>query len=452
MSSVLVKNGIVITPSGAYKWDVKIVDGLIAEVGTDLSSSGVEEVIDASGCYVLPGVVDEHVHMREPGLEYKDDFEHGSKAAIKGGVTTVVEHPNTLPPADSAERLLSKAKLLESKAYVDFALLGVLHDANVHEFEDMLAAGAVGFKVFMGPTTGNIPPPSDKALYELLEKSGKTGTRIMFHAEDHSLVEYFTERARKLGEDPSLHDEARPPLAEVYSIAKISVLAKHADGRVHIVHVSSRDALEAIKAAKRAGVDITSETCPHYLVLDKSDYAKYGALIKVNPPIRDSSHRRALLEAVASGFFEAIGSDHAPHAPHEKSGSIWEAASGMPGVQTLLPLVMDLALRGLIPLTRIPQLLSENPAKLLGLWPFKGAVMPGSSGDLVVFDPSGELEVTPEWLEYKHKLSPYLGWRLRGRVRHVILRGHVVVREGELTGIRAGRWVKGVYSRGSASS
>jgi len=442
VSSLLVKNGLIVSSSGVYSSDIKIVDGVIVEIGKDLSKAGVEEVIDARGLYVLPGVVDEHVHMREPGLEYKDDFEHGSKAAIKGGVTTVIDHPNTLPPVDTPSRLLDKARLLESKAYVDFALLGVLHDGNIQYFEDMLSEGAVGFKVFMGPTTGNIPPPSDPSLHEILRLSAKTNTRVMFHAEDHALVTYFTERAKRLGEDPALHIEARPPLAEVYSIVKIATMAKYTGGKAHIVHISSRDALEAIMRAREAGVDITAETCPHYLVLDVEDYAKYGSLMKVNPPIRGGVHRKALLEAVASGLFEAIGSDHAPHSPEEKRRSIWEAAAGFAGVQTLLPIMLDLALRGAIPITSIPRLLSENPARLFKLWPFKGTIMPGSSGDLVIVDPSSEHIVTAEWLEYKHKLSPYIGWRLKGRIKYVVLRGHIVVKDGELTGVKVGKWIK----------
>jgi len=220
VNSLLVKNGLVVTPKGVFKLDVKIENGVISELGRDLSSSGVEEVIDARGHYVFPGVVDEHVHMREPGLEYKDDFAHGSKAAVKGGVTTVIEHPNTLPPVDSPSRVIEKARILESKAYVDFALTGVLHDGNTHLFEDMLGEGVVGFKVFMGPTTGNIPPPSDPSLYEILSKSAKYNTRIMFHAEDHALIVYFTEKTKRQGDNPLLHREARPPLAEVYSIVK----------------------------------------------------------------------------------------------------------------------------------------------------------------------------------------------------------------------------------------
>jgi dihydroorotase len=443
LSNLLVKNGNIVLSTGIYKWDIKVLNGIVVEIGRGISPSGVEEVIDASNCYVLPGVVDEHVHMREPGLEYKDDFEHGSKAAIKGGVTTVIEHPNTLPPVEDSKKLLTKAKLLESKAYVDFALLGVLHDANIFEFEDMIEAGAVGFKVFMGPTTGNIPPPSESTLYEVMEKSAKKNVRVMFHAEDYKLVEYFTERIKKTGRiDPELHTEARPPLVEVHSILKIASITKYAGGHAHIVHVSSLDAIEAIKLAREWGVDITAETCPHYFLLDINDYKRYKALIKVNPPIRGGIHREALLKAIVSGFFETIGSDHAPHTPEEKSKSIWEAAAGFPGVQTLLPLMLDLAFRGVLPLTHIPRLLAENPAKLFNLWPYKGTIMPGSSGDLVIIDPDSYTEVTSEWLEYKYKLSPYIGLRLKGRVRDVILRGHVVVKDGKLTGRKVGVFLK----------
>jgi len=440
---LLVRNGLVVTSRGVLRADVKVLDEVVAEIGRGLSASGVEEVIDASGMLVLPGVVDEHVHMREPGLEYKDDFEYGTRAALKGGVTTVVEHPNTLPPVEDPSKLASKAELLKRKAYVDFALLGVLHDSNTHLFEEMLEAGAIGFKVFMGPTTGNIPPPSDKSLYEVLEKSGKMETTIAFHAEDHAIVSLFTERVKASGRsDPEAHAEARPPIAEVYSIAKIAAIAKHTRGRTLVVHVSSADALKAIRLARRAGVEIYAETCPHYLVLDKQDYGKYGALIKVNPPIRGGRHREFLLKGVVKGWIDTIGSDHAPHAPWEKTGDIWSAAAGFAGVQSLLPIMLDLALRGVIPLVKIPELLSEKPAKLWKLWPRKGALDVGFDGDLVIVNPNNETLVSEDWLEYKHKLSPYTGWRLKGRIEYVVLRGHVVYRNGSITGGPTGEWLK----------
>ncbi|ADV64844.1 dihydroorotase, multifunctional complex type [Desulfurococcus mucosus DSM 2162] len=450
--SLLVRNGLVVTSKGVLRADVRIQDGVITSVGRHLDSSGVDEVIDASGMLVFPGVIDEHVHMREPGLEYKDDFTHGSRAALKGGVTTVVEHPNTLPPVDEPGKLVAKARLLEQKAYVDFALLGVLHDGNTHLFEDMLAEGAAGFKVFMGPTTGNIPPPSEPSLYEVLRESGRMGVTVAFHAEDHALVTYFTEKARSTGGmDPALHDDARPPLVEEYSVVKIAAIAKHTGGRPLIVHISSAQALEAVSQAKRAGVEIYGETCPHYLLLDKPDYARYGSLIKVNPPIRGGVHRARLVEAVAKGGVDTVGSDHAPHAPEEKRRDIWSAASGMPGVQTLLPSMLDLALRNIIPLTRIPLLLAENPAKLWGLWPRKGFIDVGFDGDLVIVDPGSETLVTEEWLEYKYKLTPFTGWRFKGRVRHVVIRGRVALRDGVITGEQKGVWVKPIRIPGYSS-
>ncbi|MEZ0394143.1 MAG: allantoinase AllB [Desulfurococcaceae archaeon] len=445
---VLVRGGTLLLPQGMVEADVKVVEGKVAAIGRGLDPSGVEEVIDARGLLVMPGAVDEHVHMREPGLEYKDDFDHGTLAAALGGVTTVIDHPNTLPPVDSAERLRQKASLLGPKARVDFALLGVLHDGNVDRFGEILEAGAAGFKVFLGPTTGNIPPPSDANLYRIMELSAKHGTTIAFHAEDNSIVALFTERVRSSGRtDPEAHADARPPLAEELAIAKIGLFARRTGGRALVVHVSSSEALEAIERERANGTRIYAETCPHYLVLDVEDYRRYGPLIKVNPPIRGGDHRRRLLRALAEGRIDTLGSDHAPHAPHEKEGDVWSAAAGMPGVQTLLPIALDLALGGAMPLEELPRLLSENPARLFGLYPMKGAIQVGSDGDLVVVDPRGETVVTADWLAYKHKLSPYIGRRLRGRIVHVILRGNVIVRDGKYVGQPVGRFVAGRRTR-----
>lgn len=442
--SLLVRGGSIVTPEGVFRADVKVVDGRIAALGEDLSPAGVDEVLDASGLLVFPGLVDEHVHMREPGLEYKDDFTHGTMAAALGGVTTVIEQPNTLPPVDEPQKLVSKAALLKDKAYVDFALYGVLHDTNTHLMEDLLGAGAVGFKVFLGPTTGNIPPPSEGSLYEILSKSSRLGVTIAFHAEDHQLVSYFTNLVKTSGRlDPQAHEDARPPIAEELAVIKLILMSRRTGGRVHILHMSSREGVELLKEALWEGVNVTGETCPHYLTFSSDDYPKYGTLIKVNPPIRSNPHREALLKAVNEGVISALGSDHAPHAKEEKMRSVWDAAAGFPNVQTFFPVILDMALRGLIKLTAIPKLASENPAKYFGLWPRKGSVRVGSDGDLVIVDPNGKTLVSEEWLQYKHKVTPYLGWELRGEIKYVVLRGHVIVRNGRLvTAEPKGVWIK----------
>ena len=442
--NLLVKNGLVVTSEGIFKMDIKIFEGKIVALGSDLSSEGVDEILDVNGLLVFPGLVDEHVHMREPGLEYKDDFMHGTMAAAVGGVTTVIEQPNTLPPVDEPQKLVSKASLLKSKAYVDFALYGVLHDANTHLIEDLISAGGVGFKVFLGPTTGNIPPPSEGSLYEILSKSSRLGVTVAFHAEDHQLVSYFTNKVRSSGrEEPQAHEDARPPIAEELAVTKLILMSKRTGGRVHILHMSSKEGVELLKEALSRGINVTGETCPHYLTFSSDDYVKYGTLIKVNPPIRSNVHRESLLKAVNEHVISALGSDHAPHTKEEKMKPVWDAAAGFPNVQTFFPVILDMALRGLIQLTTIPKLASENPAKYFGLWPRKGAVKVGSDGDLVIVDPKGKTLVTEEWLHYKHKVTPYLGQELQGEIKYVLLRGYVIARNGELvTTEPKGVWLK----------
>ena len=428
----MVRGGTLVLPGGTFKADVLIEDGTISAVGRDLSRSGVD-VLDATGMLVLPGIVDEHVHMREPGLEHKDDFTHGTMAAAAGGVTTVLEMPNTLPPVEDVKKLEEKARLLSTKAYVDFGLMGVLHEGNADEIEEMLNAGAVGFKAFLGPTTGNIPPPSDGTIYEVLEKSAKLGFTIAFHAENWELVKLFTERVKSSGRiDPLAHVDARPPVCEEEAIQRLILYARRTRGRVHIVHMGAAEGVELLRRARAEGVSVTGETCPHYLLLSAEDYAKYGNLMKVNPPIRDLSHQRELWRGVNDGTISALGSDHAPHTTDEKSRDVWSAASGMIAVQTFLPLMLDAALRGKMPLTKIPELMAENPARLFGIYPRKGAISAGSDGDLVVIDPKAETVIRREDLYAKHPLTPFEGWRLKGRVAYTILRGMVTARDGRV--------------------
>ncbi len=442
--NLLVKGGTLVLPEGLFKADILIIDGKIERIGKGLSRPSGVEVIDASGMYVLPGIVDEHVHMREPGLTYKDDFINGTKAAAAGGVTTVVEMPNTLPPVENSRILKSKALLLRSKAYVDFALTGVLHDSNVHELDDMLSEGAVGFKVFLGPTTGNIPSPNDGTLYEILELSSKYDVTIAFHAEIWDLVKYFTERVKASGrKDPRAHEDARPPICEELAILKLITISKRTGGKVLIMHMAAKEGVELVRYARFRGYRVFGETCPHYLFLSSEDYDRYGVLIKVNPPIRGKDHQKALWDGIRDGTLTNLGSDHAPHAEHEKKGDIWTAAAGFIGVQTFLPLMLDAALRGLIPITKIPEVMSRNPAKLFKLYPRKGTISVGSDGDLVIVSPKEETMIRKENLYAKYPITPFIGWRLRGKIKYTILRGEVIAVDGKVVSKEPkGLWLK----------
>ncbi len=446
--SILVKKGLIVTSTIIYKADIKIIEGKISEIGSNLSNSGVDEVIDANGLYVFPGIVDEHVHMREPGLEYKDDFAYGTAGAALGGVTTVLEMPNTKPPVEDSKVFKEKLSLLSHKANVDFGLYGVIHNSNADKFEELVNAGVVGFKVFLGPTTGNIPPPDDGSLYEVLLKSAKLNVPITFHAENAQLVRYFTQKVKREGRnDPAAHMDARPPICEEDAIRKLILFSKWTGGRVHIVHLAAKEGVGLIKEALSRGIKVTAETCPHYLLLNSRDYEKYGTAIKVNPPIRSEDHQKALWQGIMEGAIITLGSDHAPHAAEEKEGDVWRCAAGFTGVQTFFPLMLDQALKGRLPLTKLTELMSENPARLFGLWPRKGAISVGSDGDLVIVDPKVETVVSKDWLKAKYPITPYLGWRLKGKIRYTVLRGKVLVRDDRLVAEKYGMFVEPMRSK-----
>jgi len=440
--SILVRGGTLVLPKGLIKADVLVEDGVVTAIGKGLSAQSIDERIDASGKLVFPGIIDEHVHMREPGLTHKDNFTNGTKAAAAGVVTTILEMPNTLPPVDSKGVFEEKKRLLEPKAYVDFGLYGVIHDSNADKFDELVHAGAVGFKIFMGPTTGNIPSPNDGTLYEILLKSAKYGITLAFHAENWDLVKYFTSKVKASGRnDPRAHLEARPSICEEDAIRKLILFSKKTGGRVHIVHMSAAEGIELLKYAIYEGLNVTGETCPHYLILSADDYSKYGNLMKVNPPVREKYHQDALWKAVREGVICALGSDHAPHTKEEKLKNVWEASAGFTGVQTFLPLMLDQALRGKLPLSKIPELMSENPARLFGIYPRKGTLAVGSDGDLIVVDPNSETMIHEEDLYAKYPVTPFVGWRLKGRIEYTILRGIIIAVNGRVVDEPKGKWI-----------
>lgn len=432
---ILLKGGALVLKDVVIEADILVEDGRISRVGRSIDS-GYSKVIDVRGKLVLPGAVDPHVHGREPGLEYKDDFSHTSKAALLGGVTTVLEMPNTIPPVDSPSRLLEKKSVLSEKSYVDFGLYAVLYDYDDDldlRIVDLVRSGAVGFKAFMAQTTGNLPPPSFKTIYRALELSKKLGFTVVFHAEDRECVEFFTPRVLKeRREGLRAYSDARPPLCEELSIEYIVSIAKMTGGNAYIAHLSSASALRLIGKHKRASANIYVEVTPTYLFFDYDEHESLGALVKVNPPIRDSKNRIKLWAAMPRGLVDVVATDHAPHAEHEKRTDFWAAAAGVASIQHLVPLVLTSALNGLIPLGKLVELCSENPAKIFGLYPTKGSLLPGADADIVVVDPVAEYVVSEESLAYKNKLTPYVRWKLRGLVDKVFLRGELVVDGGSL--------------------
>jgi len=432
---LLIRGGTLVLKDVVTVGEVLVDEGRVVRIGKSIES-GYTKVVNASGKLVLPGAVDPHVHGREPGLLYKDNFASTTKAAALGGVTTVLEMPNTLPPVDSPGRLAEKRELLSGKSFVDFGLYAVLYDYPgdaESRIRELIESGAIGFKAFMAQTTGNLPPPSFRALYVALKLSRELSYPVVFHAEDRGCVEYFTELTQGRGlEGLVAYSEARPPLCEELSIEYIASIAGATGGRAYIAHLSTSTALAIVKRYRGSSARIYVETTPTYLFFDYEEHSHLGSLLKVNPPVRNSSNRRELWAALRSGLIDVVGSDHAPHAPYEKQGSIWEAAAGIPGVQHVLSLMLHVALEGLIDIGKVVELCSENPAKVFGLYPRKGVLLPGADADIVIVDPSREYVVREEDLAYTHKLTPALGMKLRGRVEKVLLRGELIVDDGKL--------------------
>ncbi len=432
---LVVIDGLVVTPRGTFKASIGIEDGVVVEMGNSATMPPAERRIDANGLLVFPGIIDEHVHFRDPGFEWKEDFRTGSMAAAAGGVTTVLEMPNTEPPTVDRQGFRAKLEEASRKSIVDFGFYAGVVPGRVEELRELAELGAVGVKVYMSETTGIREPVDGLDLVRAMEVAASLNLRAGVHAEEGRMIAALREVLRAGGRrDPLAHMEARPVVAEVLAVAKALLVAKTTGCRLHVFHLTSGEALNAIRALRPLGMDVTAETCPHYLLLEgREALMRLGNVAKVNPPIRSREDAEALWEALRRGEIDAIGSDHAPHLPEEKgAGDVWSAPSGFPGVETMLPLMLTEVHRGRLTFTDVSRLLSEGPARIWGLYPKKGAVAVGSDGDLTIVDPDAESVIRSEGLHSKSKVTPFEGFRVRGLPVYTIVRGEVVMEEGEV--------------------
>ena len=446
---LIVKNGTVVTSDATAEADLAIDDGKFVAIAARGHLDGVQadEVYDATGLHVLPGVIDGHVHFREPGLEYKEDWRTGSTAAVYGGVTTVVEMPNTKPKTDTVENVELKRRLAEEKSYVDFGIIGLLVQDSVPQLRPMAEAGVVGYKCFLGETIGNIPAPDDGMMLDGLREIAATGLRIGFHAENNEIMQHLIRKFKEEGRrDPQAHVDSRPPLAEVESIQRMGLYAKHCGTRIHIFHLSSRDGLDMIDEWRAKGVDITTETGAHYVFKKAEDMDQTGVRLRMNPPVRWGSegHGDYLLQGLRDGRVNAIATDHSPHTQEEKlTGDIWTAISGFPGVETSVAYFLTYAVNsGRMTLQEFVRATSEGPAKMWDMYPQKGAIRIGSDGDLTIVDLNKEGVVRDDELHSKNHVTPFDGDKLKGMPVGTIVRGQIIFRDGQLVGSPAGRMVR----------
>ena len=441
---LIVRNGIIVSPEENVRGDIAVFGGKIVKTGFVDTADTADLIYDADSLHILPGIIDAHVHFRDPGLTEKEDFETGSAAAAMGGVTMIADMPNVIPVTSTSETLNEKIKIAEEKSFIDFALFALLNNDNLNEMEGLKNSGALGFKVFFGSSTGDIASPSPDVLVNQMEKSHELGMRIGFHAESNEINANFTSIAKKETDTPDGFwlDYARPVLSEIKAIQTIISLAYQRNTKIHIHHITSEDGAALISEAKEKEMDITAETCPHYLLFNCNEHTH-----KVLPPIRDESHREALWEAL-DGVIDMIASDHAPHKESEKEMPLWEAPAGLCGVETSVNLLLNEVNKGKLTINDYVRLASENPAKIWGIYPQKGNLKPGADADMTIVDMNKKKLIRASALHSKNKISPYDGTEVQGTPVATVVRGVFVMRDGKLTGKKGyGKQVKPALNR-----
>jgi dihydroorotase len=446
-ADLVIHNGTVVSPDAAIPASVAIKDGAVLAIGAAEAMPPATETVDAAGLYVLPGAIDDHVHFRDPGYPHKEDFASGTAGAAFGGVTTVFDMPNTVPPTGTGTILADKHAIAGEAAHVDFGLYGLLGEDTIAQVPELVAGGVIGFKLYMGNTFGNIPSPSTGATLEAFEIVAATGKRISLHAETATIMARREARMTAAGRrDPLAHLAARPAVVAVEAVARAAILAEWTGARIHILHISSADELRPLAEAKARGVDITGETCPHYLMLSSDDYARFGGIIRVNPPVREAHHQGPLWRALADGTIDVIATDHAPHSPEEKTrNDIWSVDCGFPGVETQMPLMLTEVARGRYSICDYVRWSAVNPAKIWGLYPKKGAIAPGADADIAIVDLRRAWTIDDARIQSRSKISPWHGRAVTGLPIHTLVRGRFVMRDRTLVAGTRG-WGRSVHT------
>lgn len=430
---LILGNGTVHTPGGSGIADIGVTGGRIAAIGASLGDAG--ERIDCTGLDVLPGVIDSQVHFREPGLEAKEDLESGSRAAVLGGVTAVFEMPNTKPNTDSAEAVADKLARARDRMWCDHAFYVGATAANARHLGELeMLPGTAGVKIFMGASTGDLLVAEDAALAEVLAHGRR---RVAIHAEDEARMQ--ARLGERIAGDPASHPVWRDDESAMRATRRILGLARAARRPIHVLHVTTPAELELIAQAKDIA---TCEVTPQHLTLAAEDaYPRLGSYAQMNPPIRSAAHRDGLWHWLNQGVPDVLGSDHAPHTVAEKAKPYPDSPSGMPGVQTLLPLMLDHVAAGRLSLQRLIELTSAGPQRVFGLTA-KGRIAAGYDADFTIVDLKARWTVTEDWLASRCGWSPFTGQTLTGRPIGTVVRGRRVMWDGGLADRAHGRPIR----------
>ncbi len=440
-ADLYIRNGRIVTENSTFIGGIVIREGKISQLVQGTPEIEATETIDATGLVVLPGVVNPHVHFSEPRPDPYEGFLTGTMAAAAGGVTTVIEMPlNAVPPTINREHLQNKQAVVEKTAVVDVGLWGGLVNNNLADLPDLEAGGVLALKSFMSDAGPDFARSDDDIVFAGLQFAAEHQLPVGVHCENEYITRSLKENLQQSGrKDLAAWPESRPPFQELEAIDRAIHLAKASGGQLHIVHISQGDGIRKTAQAKLDGVKVSNETCPQYLLLDLEDYLRIGPTAKCAPAIRPREIVEDLWDCVLAGQVDVIACDHSPCPIEQKEGvadDVWRIWGGISGVQTLLPAILTEGVhrRGLS-LSLLVKMMSSNPARIFGLYPQKGALLPGSDADIVLVDLDKSWTLQAETLLYLHKHSAFVGFDFKGEVVQTLVRGQTVWKEGKITAV-----------------
>lgn len=443
-ADLVIKNAKIYRDGDFFRGGIAVKGGKIVSMGEEAYLPEANEELDAKGLAVLPGVVDTHVHVRDPGHRERGTFATETRAAAAGGVTTFLEHPISSPPPYSPEILKNRIEVAAPQGIVDYAFFGAAGSEYPDEVERIAKEGIVAYKTFLHEAPEGrddefrgLTMANDGAIMDGFRSVSKTGLILTVHAENNDMIQRLIKQFRAEGKVGfEYHAKSRPPITEIEAVEKLIRIAQETGTRLSVAHVSTPEAMELLKQAKARGQDVYLETCPHYLFLTEKTIEKLGPFAKGNPPLRSEKDMEALWDYVNDGSVDFLGSDHGPFLLSEKESGltdIFKAAAGPAAIELTLPLMLTAVRDGKLSLKRMVELLSENAARIFGLAPHKGSLSIGSDADMVIVDLDNEFTVNnKELVTQSRDTTPmYNGFKLIGKPIHTLVRGRIVMKNRE---------------------
>ncbi len=411
---------------------IAIENGRIFKIGKETQMPNADEKTNLGAMLVLPGLIDVHVHLRDEGKAYEEDFFTGTAAAAAGGITTVLDMPNNDPVTMSTKTLNNRMRIAENRSLVNIGFYSEF-PKNLREVVGIVAQGAVGFKLFMARQVGGLNIDDDEALKEAFRKVGELGVPVAVHAEDKALLMANEEKLKRANRhDAAAFLKAHSGHVELKAVERLLAVSAGTGVRLHFCHVTTEEGLNAVVEAKKSGRTVTCEVTPHHLFLSSADYEHYGLMLTIIPSLRVESNIEALWKGIADGWVDVLGSDHAPHALSEKStGSVWDVKVGVPGLETTLPLMLTMVKKNRISLGNVVQLLAEKPAELFNIRD-RGALAQGRKADLTIVDFKRKFRINASEFHSKAKFSPFDGWEVQGCPMKTFVNGVLVMDEQEI--------------------